>query len=116
MSPRDVQRTFIEAARGGRLVRLTEAGSRTRLAEPYMVFRTSAGKTLLHMYQLEGYSSHGKPRDWKNAEPARFVAAEVVDTPYSPRPDYNPLNRTMFPRVLYAAPNANGKQRAPDAE
>jgi hypothetical protein len=116
MPAQDVERTFMQAAESGRLVRLSEEDGQTRLVEPYMVYLTSAGRRLLHMYQLEGYSAHGHPRDWKNAEPSRFIGAVVESQPYSPRPDYNPFNEKQFPFVVYAASNASGERRPPNVE
>jgi hypothetical protein len=111
-----VEHTFVEAARARKLVRLFEEKDRVRLVEPHMVFRSGGGKTLLHMYQVGGYSSQPDPRGWRNAEPRRFVSAEVADEAFQPRPDYNPFNAEHFPHVVFAIPTAGGRRRKPNPE
>jgi hypothetical protein len=111
----EVEAVFIEAARGRRLVWLTEAVGRYRIVEPYMVFRSSTGKRLFHMYQVGGYSAGGVLRGWKNPEVDVFDGAQLLDERFTPRDDYNPFNEEMFPEVVHAVPTRAGEIRFPNA-
>jgi hypothetical protein len=106
-----VESTFVRAARAGRLVWLTEPAGRYRVVEPYMVYLSPKGRRLLHFYQVGGYSEGGIIRGWRNPEAAVFDSALVVDESFEPRPDYNPFNEWMFPRVVFALPTADGRER-----
>ena len=97
-----------------RLVWLTEPSGRYRIVEPYMIFESSTGKRLLHLYQVGGYSSGSILRGWKNPEVGVFDGARVLDDRFSPRDDYNPFNAEMFPRVIFAVPTRDGRRRAPE--
>ncbi len=111
-----VEATFIAAAKARRLVWLTEPSGRYRIVEPYMVFRSSTGKRLLHLYQVGGYSAGSILRGWKNPEVAVFDGAQMLEESWVPRDDYNPFNREMFPEVIFAVPTRDGRVRAPDTE
>ena len=111
-----VEAVFVAAARASSLVWLTEPTGRYRVVEPYMVFLSSTGKRLLHLYQIGGYSSGGVLRGWKNAEVGTFDSAQVVDQRVVPRPDYNPFNEEMFPEVVFAIPTRDGRQRMPTVD
>lgn len=111
-----VESVFIAAGKARRLVWLTEPSGRYRIVEPYMVFRSSTGKRLFHLFQVGGYSSGGILRGWKNPEVAVFDSAEMLEESWTPRPDYNPFNREMFPEVIFAVPTRDGRVRPPDIE
>ena len=111
-----VEATFIRAARARKLVWLTEPGGRYRIAEPYMVFRSSTGKRLFHFYQVGGYSAGGILREWKNPETHVFDSAQVLEDRFTPRADYNPFNEQMFPEVIFAVPTRDGQVREPNAD
>jgi hypothetical protein len=109
----DVERTFIAAGKSLSLVWLTEPSGRYRIVEPYMVFVSTTGKRLFHLYQIGGYSSGGVLRGWKNPEVSLFESAQVVDQRFTPREAYNPFNEEMFPDVVFAAPTRDGRVRVP---
>jgi len=110
-----VEARFIEAAQRRRLLWLTEPSGRYRIVEPYMLFRSSTGRRLFHLYQVGGYSAGSILRGWKNPESAAFNGAEVLDETWWPREEYNPFNREIFPEVFYAVPTRDGRVREPDA-
>jgi hypothetical protein len=114
MAAREVERVFARAARRRRLVRLTDAAGRWRLVHPYMVYVTAAGRRMLHCYQVEGYSEHGRSSGWKNVPPSSFVEACETDEGFAPRDDYNPFRENQFAVVVHAAPTADGRVRQPD--
>jgi len=109
----DVERTFIAAGKSLSLVWLTEPSGRFRIVEPYMVFVSTKGKRLFHLFQIGGYSSGGVLRGWKNPEVSLFESAQVVDQRFTPREAYNPFNEEMFPDVVFAAPTRDGRVRVP---
>jgi hypothetical protein len=109
-----VEARFIEAARRRRLLWLTEPSGRYRIVEPYMVFRSSTGRRLLHFYQVGGYSAGSILRGWKNPDVHAFDGAEVLEETWQPRDEYNPFNYEMFPEVVYAVPTWDGRLREPD--
>ena len=109
-----VEELFIAGAKTSSLVWLTEPTGRYRVVEPYMVFCSTTGKRLLHLFQVGGYSSGGILRGWKNPAVSAFDSAQVLEQRFLPRSDYNPFNEEIFPRVLFAIPTRDGRQRAPD--
>ena len=116
MSALDVEQVFVAAAGTQRLVWLTEPSGRYRIVEPYMVYRSSTGKRLFHLYQVGGYSAGGMLRGWKNPEISAYDSAQVVDQRFTPREDYNPFNESIFPEVVFAVPTRDGRRRAPTAQ
>lgn len=112
----EVEDTFTAAAKASSLVWLTEPSGRYRIVEPYMVYHSTTGKRLLHLYQIGGYSAGGVLRGWKNPEVAAFDSAQVVDQQFTPREEYNPLNEEMFPDVVFAVPTRDGRVRVPNTE
>ena len=104
---------FIAAGRSLCMVCLTEPTGRYRVAEPYMIFRSSTGKRLFHVFQVGGYSASGLVRGWKNAEVPAFEEAELVSERFTPRADYNPSNREMFPQVIWSLLPASGRMPRP---
>ena len=116
MPPSEVEAVFIAAAKAQSLAWLTEPSGRYRIVEPYMVFHSSTGKRLLHLYQIGGYSAGGVLRGWKNPETSAFDSAQIVDQRFTPREDYNPFNEEMFPEVVFALPTRDGRQRMPTTE
>ncbi len=109
----DVERTFVAAGKSLRLVSLTEPSGHYRIVEPYMVFVSSTGRRLFHLYQIGGYSAGGVLRGWKNPEISNFASAEVLDQRFDPRDDYNQFKEEMFPEVVFAAPTRDGRVRVP---
>lgn len=116
MSTAEVEAVFIAAAKTQSLVWLTEPTGRYRIVEPYMVYRSTTGKRLFHLYQIGGYSSGGALRGWKNPETSAFDSAQLVDQRFNPRQEYNPFNETFFPEVIFSIPTRDGRQRMPVAE
>lgn len=116
VSAEAVERVFVDAGRTLRLVWLTDPSGRYRIVEPYMVFVSSTGKRLFHCFQVGGYSPSGILRGWKNPEVASFDSAQAVEQRFTPRAEYNPFNREMFPRVIFAVPTRDGRRRETDAE
>jgi hypothetical protein len=112
MGEAEVEAVFIEAGRRSSLVWLTEPSGRYRVVEPYMVFRSTTGKRLLHLFQVGGYSAGAILRGWKNPEVSAFDDAQLLDQRFTARADYNPFNEEMFPEVIFAIPNRDGRQRA----
>lgn len=108
-----VEGTFVAAARAGRLLWLTEPSGRYRVVEPYMVFVSSTGKRLFHLYQVGGYSAGAVLRGWKNPEVGVFASAQLLEQAFTPRADYNPFNAEMFPTVVFAVPTRDGRVREP---
>ena len=115
MTPAEIEAAFVAAGRARSLVWLAEPAGRYRVVEPYLLFCSSTGKRLLHCFQVGGYSSGGMPRGWKNAQPSAFDDARIVDRRFTPREEYNPFNREIFPTVVFAIPTRGGEQRLPDA-
>lgn len=111
-----VEEIFTIAAKAMSVVWLTEPSGRYRIVQPYMVFRSSTGKRLLHCFQIGGYSAGGVLRGWKNPEVDAFDGAQIIDQQFTPRDDYNPFNEEMFPEVVFAVPTRDGRQRLPDIE
>ncbi len=109
----DLERTFVAAGKSLSLVWLTEPSGHYRIVEPYMVFVSSKGKRLFHLYQIGGYSAGGVLRGWKNPEITNFAGAEILEQRFTPRDDYNPFNEEMFPDVVFAAPTRDGRVRVP---
>ncbi len=109
-----VEEAFVAAGRARRLLWLTEPSGRYRIAQPYMVYRSSTGKRLFHLFQVGGYSAGGILRGWKNPEVEVFDSAQILDETWTPRDDYNPFNLEMFPEVIFAVPTREGKERQPD--
>lgn len=112
----EVESVFTAAAKALSLVWLTEPSGRYRIVEPYMIFRSSTGKRLLHCFQIGGYSAGGALRGWRNPEVGSFESAQIVDQRFTPREEYNPFNQEMFPEVIFAVQTHDGRQRLPDAE
>jgi hypothetical protein len=114
MREAEVEERFIQAAKASSLVWLTEPSGRYRVVEPYMVFYSTTGKRLLHLFQVGGYSAGGILRGWKNPEVSAFDGARILEQRFLPRTDYNPFNEEIFPRVVFAAPTRDGRPRAAD--
>jgi len=112
----EVENVFIAAGKVLSLVWLTEPSGRYRIVEPYMVFCSSTGKRLFHLFQIGGYSAGGILRGWKNPEVSAFESAQIVDQQFTPREEYNPFNEEMFPDVIFAVPTRDGRQRVPTTE
>ena len=113
MGGEQVEELFIAAAKASTLVWLTEPSGRYRVVEPYMIFLSTTGKRLFHVFQVGGYSAGAILRGWKNPEVSAFDSAQPLDQRFIPRADYNPFNEEMFPRVIFAIPTRDGRQRAP---
>jgi len=111
MGEAEVEEVFVAGAKGGTLVWLGEASGRYRVVEPYMIFCSTTGKRLLHLFQVGGYSAGGILRGWKNPEVGAFDDAQLLPQRFTPRPDYNPFNEEMFPLVAFAVPTRDGRAR-----
>ena len=111
MGEAEVEEVFVAGGKATSLVRLAEPSGRYRVVEPYMVFRSTTGKRLFHLFQVGGYSSGGILRGWKNPEVSAFEHAELLPRRFTPRPDYNPFNEEMFPTVVFAIPTGDGMLR-----
>ena len=113
MTRAEIEFAFTTAGKALSLVWLTEPSGRYRIVEPYMLFYSSTGKRLFHLYQIGGYSAGGLLRGWKNPEVGSFDSAQVIDQRFVAREEYNPFNEEMFPEVIFAVPTRDGRQRAP---
>lgn len=106
-----VEEVFIRAARARHLCELTDASGARRLVEPYMVFTSSRGKRLFHCYQLTVYGWPGRRRGWRNPPVSGIVSAQPIEAAFTIRRTYNPFNEALFPKVHFAVPTADGRQR-----
>ncbi|MBW1953947.1 MAG: hypothetical protein JRI66_12860 [Deltaproteobacteria bacterium] len=106
-----VEDIFINAARLFKICKLIDNCGNIRIVEPYMVYTSATGKRLFHCYQLEGYSTSKQVPGWKNPEVSSFVSAIILEQSFSQRPEYNPFNMKMFPKVHFALPTYDGRQR-----
>ena len=113
MTESEIEEVFIAGANALRLVWLTEPTGRYRIVEPHMVFRSTTGKRLLHLYQVGGYSAGGVLRGWKNPAVTAFDGAQLLEERFRPREEYNPFNEEMFPEVVFAIPTRHGRVRIP---
>jgi hypothetical protein len=111
MGGAEVEEVFIAAAKASTLVWLTEPSGRYRVVEPYMLFLSTTGKRLFHLYQVGGYSAGAILRGWKNPATSSFDSAQPLDQRFLPRTDYNPFNEEKFPTVIFSVPTRDGRQR-----
>ena len=111
MGDAEVEAVFIAGGKGGSLVWLGEPSGRYRVVEPYMVFCSTTGKRLLHLFQVGGYSAGGILRGWKNAEVCAFADSKILPQRFTPRADYNPFNEEIFPSIVFAVPTRDGRAR-----
>lgn len=114
MTEAEIEAVFTAGGKALSLVWLTEPSGRYRIVEPYLVYRSTTGKRLLHLYQIGGYSSGGVLRGWKNPEVSSFDSAQIVDQRFVPREEYNPFNEEIFPEVVFAVPTRDGRVRTPE--
>lgn len=112
-----VEETYIQAAKNGRLVELVDESGRARIVEPYMVYESTTGERLFHVYQLGGFSrSHvDVPAGWRNPKASSFVAARELFASFKPRKTYNPANLRFFPNVIYAVRKPGAEEIIPVA-
>lgn len=99
--------------KGGNLRRLCEAtladGS-VAVVEPYAIYTSPKKRRTLLWYEVsKGGSEAGA--GWKHPEAASVTAMKLLETPYTPRKDYNPFDTVKFPVVHYSVPTHDGRQR-----
>jgi hypothetical protein len=91
---------LVEAIAARKTVRLTYRGAAVRVGHPHVLYRGPAGKLLLDMYQVGGYSSSGDLPEWRMFELAGIDQIEVLPERFEPAPDYNPHNRARFQHII----------------
>lgn len=106
-----VEEVFIAGAKRGSLVWMSEPSGRHRVVEPYMLFCSTTGRRLLHLFQVGGYGGGGILRGWKNAEVSAFDDARLLPERFTPRADYDPFDEDSFPSVVFALPTRDGRAR-----
>jgi hypothetical protein len=96
-----------EAVREGRELRLSmrrDPPGASRTGEPHIVYESSAGNILLHVYQTAGYSSSGGLPSWRPLSVAEILTAEPTGRKFAVRwqEGYNPANRRFYQRIICA--------------
>lgn len=76
---------LMRAAADRRTCLVRHFDGRTRLVEPYRVFRSRAGRRLLTCYQVTGFSRGTGRTGWKNLYLEDIFAACPLEIPYEPR-------------------------------
>jgi hypothetical protein len=61
-----------------------------RKVQPHVLYRTSAGKECVDIYQLEGPTHSGALPDWRLLDVRRIRSVDVLDETFTPAPGYNP--------------------------
>lgn len=93
----NIEEEFKKAALSRHLCELTDTEGRKRIVQPYIVFTSSQGHRHFAVVQLEGYSSD--PSDfpnWRNIPIYEIASVKIRKEKFTPRPDYNPNNRSVY--------------------
>jgi WYL domain len=62
-----------------------------RMIEPYLLYRTKAGKELVHGYVVDGLFDQDRDTHWCNLRVELIESAELSELRYEqPRPGFNP--------------------------
>ena len=61
-----------------------------RRAQPHVLYRTSAGKECVDIYQVEGTTHSGPLPAWRLLDLSRIRSVNVLDETFAPAPGYNP--------------------------
>ena len=94
---------LVKAIEGREVVSLIHKGMK-RIVEPYLIYETKAGKTLLHGWQTGGEWDKTPPPDWCNLHLDDISEVELLAKHYSaPHEGYNPEGPKFY-RVLVATP------------
>ncbi len=72
-----------------------------RVVEPYAYGYNNRNSLKLRAYQVEGYSSSGKPEGWKLFSVEKIKNIEILDEEFSTiRPEYNPRGDKHIPYII----------------
>lgn len=76
----------------------------SRTGEPHILYESSAGNMLLHLYQTAGYSSSGGLPSWRPLRVGEILTAEATGRQFAVRwqDGYNPANRRFYRRIICA--------------
>lgn len=88
-------RALVAAIAGRNAVRLTYAkdgASRQRVGHPHVLYRDAAGRPLVDVYQVAGYSSSGRLPQWRMFALEAVAHVEVLAERFEPAHGYNPDN------------------------
>lgn len=85
-----------------RITRAKDPAGTSRTGEPHIVYKSSAGKVLVDLYQTDGYSSSGRSPMWRPIALADVRSLVVLDETFKPRPSYNPRNSSRYQRIVCA--------------
>jgi len=77
----------------------------SRIGEPHVLYRSSRGTVLLHIYQIGGYSSSGKPPAWRQLKVQEILSAQPTGGKFELRwnEGYNPGNRKFYRQIICCA-------------
>ena len=109
----DLERTFVAAGKSLSLVWLTEPSGHYRIVEPYMVFVSSRGKRLFHLYQIGGYSAGG---GYDRPQRQMFAAVcsqcgKETQVPFQPRGDKPVYCSDCFAQQRQSSGGGYGRDR-----
>lgn len=71
-----------------------------RLAAPHALFRSGDGRLFLHAFQSAGATARGDLPDWRRFALESIVSADVLDSSFSLRPDYDPSSKAYSAGLL----------------
>ena len=76
-----------------------------RMGEPHVLYRSSKGTLLLHIFQIGGYSSSGKPPAWRQLKVGEILSSHGTGRTFELRwqEGYNPGNRKFYYQIICAA-------------
>lgn len=99
---------FMKAGNLGKLCELIDKDGLAALVEPYAIYTSSRGRRRLYCYQVS------EPKGWRSVDPAQIAAVRIRDEKFSPRPDYDPFDKSQFPMMHFSIPTLDGRQRWAD--
>lgn len=76
-----------------------------RMGEPHVLYKSSKGTVLLHIYQTAGHSSSGQLPAWRQLNVGEVMSARATGSTFRPRLNegYNPGNRKFYRQIICAA-------------
>ncbi|MHA1248611.1 MAG: hypothetical protein ACTSRP_01330 [Candidatus Helarchaeota archaeon] len=84
-----------------KIIEITYNNMQIRIVEPYIIYISSTGKTLVDCYQLRGYSKSGVYTGWKAFELNKINSVSLTDESFYIRSEYNPNNRKRYVKILH---------------
>ena len=66
---------------------ITDSVGRMRVIHPYCFIKGKCD-TLVHCYQVSGYSSSPSPQGWRNIKVSDIADAQILPERFSVRPDF----------------------------